>query len=121
MTKIWTLAIPALAIVAWAAGTQQDAKTVIGGATKALGADNLKTVEFSGSGFDYVIGQAANPNLPWPKFIDKTYTRVVDLDATSVTHAEGPSAGGESSARRRRAACHRRAKPDPGIGWGRRT
>ena len=81
MTKKWVIAIPVCAILAWAAGTQQDAKTVISSATKALGADNLKTVEFSGSGFDYVIGQAANPNLPWPKFIDKTYTRVVDLEA----------------------------------------
>lgn len=81
MTKKCTAALPLFAMLAWAAGTQQDAKTIIASATKALGADNLKTVEFSGSGFDYVLGQAANPNLPWPKFIDKTYTRVVDLDA----------------------------------------
>ena len=100
MTKKWMLAIPAFAILAWAAGTQQDAKTVISGATKALGADNLKTVEFSGSGFDYVIGQAANPSLPWPKFIDKTYTRAVDLDAQLRacrrirTQGENPPRGG---------------------------
>jgi len=100
MTKNWVIAIPVFAILAWAAGTQQDAKTVISAATKALGADNLKTVEFSGSGFDYVIGQAANPNLPWPKFIDKTYTRVVDLDAPASrmqrirTQGENPPRGG---------------------------
>jgi glyoxylase-like metal-dependent hydrolase (beta-lactamase superfamily II) len=94
------IATPVFAILAWAAGTQQDAKTVISAATKALGADNLKTVEFSGSGFDYVLGQAANPNLPWPKFIDKTYTRVVDLDAPSSrlqrirTQGENPPRGG---------------------------
>jgi glyoxylase-like metal-dependent hydrolase (beta-lactamase superfamily II) len=77
----WMVAVPLFAILAWAAATQQDAKTVIGSAITALGADNLKTVEYSGAGFDYAIGQAPNPNSPWPKFIDKTYTRVVDLDA----------------------------------------
>src|SRR5690349_1090966 len=81
MTKRWIAAVPLFALVSWGAGSGQDAKTVISSATKALGADNLKTVEFSGSGFDFVVGQAASPTSPWPKFIDKTYTRVVDLEA----------------------------------------
>jgi glyoxylase-like metal-dependent hydrolase (beta-lactamase superfamily II) len=94
------VAIPLFAILAWAAGTPQDAKTVISSATKALGAENLKTIEFSGSGFDYAIGQAPNPSLPWPKFNDKTYTRVVDLDAPASrmhrirTQFENPPHGG---------------------------
>src|SRR5882724_8484769 len=100
MNRKWMVAIPLFAILAWAAGTEQDAKTVIGSATKALGADNLKTVEFSGSGFDYAIGQAPNPSLPWPKFNDKTYNRVVDLDAPASrmsrirTQFENPPHGG---------------------------
>jgi glyoxylase-like metal-dependent hydrolase (beta-lactamase superfamily II) len=100
MTTKWMAAVPLCAILAWAAGTPQDAKTVIGSATTALGASNLKTVEFSGSGFDYVIGQAPNPTSPWPKFNDKTYTRVVDLDAPASrmqrirTQAENPPHGG---------------------------
>src|SRR5882757_3756005 len=96
----WIAVVPFFAILVWAAGTQQDAKTVINSATKALGADNLKTVEFSGSGFDYAIGQAPNPSLPWPKFNDKTYNRVVDLDAPASrmqrirTQFENPPHGG---------------------------
>jgi glyoxylase-like metal-dependent hydrolase (beta-lactamase superfamily II) len=57
----------------------QDAKTVLGDASKALGADTLNTVEFSATGFDYVLGQAYNPSSPWPKFINKTYTRAIDF------------------------------------------
>ena len=100
MNRKWIVAVPLFAVLAWAAGTQQDAKTVISTATKALGAENLKTVEFSGSGFDYAIGQAPNPNLPWPKFNDKTYNRVVDLDAPASrmqrirTQFENPPHGG---------------------------
>jgi glyoxylase-like metal-dependent hydrolase (beta-lactamase superfamily II) len=94
------VAVPLFAILAGAAGTEQDAKTVISSATTALGADKLKTIEFSASGFDYVIGQAPNPTSPWPKFIDKTYTRVVDLDAPASrmqrirTQGENPPRGG---------------------------
>jgi len=94
------LFVPLFAILAWAAATQQDTKTVISNATTALGADSLKTLEFSGSGYDYVIGQAPNPTSPWPKFNDKTYTRVVDLDAPASrmqrirTQGENPPHGG---------------------------
>jgi len=100
MISKWMLSVLLFAILAWAAATQQDAKTVISSATTALGADNLKTVEYSGSGFDYVIGQAPNPTSPWPKFNDKTYTRVVDLDAPASrmqrirTQGENPPHGG---------------------------
>ena len=96
----WMAGVLLLALMAWAAGAQQDAKTVISIATTALGANNLKTIEFSGSGFDYAIGQAPNPNSPWPKFNDKTYTRVVDLEAPASrmqrirTQAENPPHGG---------------------------
>jgi glyoxylase-like metal-dependent hydrolase (beta-lactamase superfamily II) len=78
MLKIFVAAFAAAALSVPAAA--QDAKSVIAGASKAMGADNLKTVEYSGSGFDFAIGQAPNPNLPWPKFIDKTYTRQINFD-----------------------------------------
>jgi hypothetical protein len=61
----------------------QDAKTVIASASKAMGADTLNTIEFSGSGADFAIGQAYNGNSPWPKFIDKTYTRQIDFRVPS--------------------------------------
>ncbi len=100
MLRKWMVSVPLLAILAWAAGTQQDAKTVISNATTALGAGNLKTVEYSGSGFDYTLGQAPNPTSPWPKFIEKSYTRVVDLDAPASRlqririQGENPPRGG---------------------------
>lgn len=91
------LAVAALgAGLAWAA----DAKATVAAASKALGAEGLKTLEFTGSGFDYVLGQSANPSLPWPKFTDKSYTRVVNFDNWSTRmqrirlQAENPPRGG---------------------------
>ena len=89
-----------LAVLGWAAGAPQDAKTVISNALKALGADNLKTIEYSGAGYDYAIGQNANPSMPWPRFNDKTYTRAVSFDPLASrmqrvrTQVENPPRGG---------------------------
>jgi glyoxylase-like metal-dependent hydrolase (beta-lactamase superfamily II) len=69
-----------LLVLSLTSGAAQDAKSVIGAATKAMGATDLKTVQYSGSGYDFAIGQAYNPSSPWPKFIDKSYTRVIDFN-----------------------------------------
>ena len=66
-------------VLAAAAPSAQDAAAVIGGASKALGVDTLKTVQYSATGFDFALGQAPNPSSPWPKFINKTYTRAIDF------------------------------------------
>jgi len=68
-----------LTLLSWTVFAQ-DANTIIANASKAMGADNLKTIQYSGSGFDFAIGQNVNPNSPWPKFIDKTYTRSINFE-----------------------------------------
>ena len=78
----------------------QDAKTVISNASRTMGADNLKSIEYSGSGMDFAIGQAPNPSSPWPKFIDKTYTRVINFETPASRmdrirmQGENPPRGG---------------------------
>jgi hypothetical protein len=37
-------------------------------ATEALKAKDLKSIEYSGTGKWFQIGQAPNPTLPWPPF-----------------------------------------------------
>ena len=104
MAKKWMVALSLLTLLAcaalsWADGAQ-DPKAVVSNASQALGADNLKTIEYSGSGYDFAIGQAPNPSSPWPKFNDKTYTRVINFDAPASrmqrvrTQAENPPHGG---------------------------
>ncbi len=66
-------------LLSWPA-LAQDAKTVISNASRAMGANNLKTIEYSAIGADFAIGQAMNPSAGWPKFIDKTYTRAINFE-----------------------------------------
>jgi glyoxylase-like metal-dependent hydrolase (beta-lactamase superfamily II) len=78
----------------------QDGRAVIDAASKAMGADILKTVEFSATGFDFVLGQAYRPDAPWPRFINKSYTRAVDFQVPASrvervrTQGENPPRGG---------------------------
>src|SRR5580765_3903091 len=88
--------------LATAAPSAQDAAAVIVGASKALGVDTLKTVQYSATGFDFALGQAPNPSSPWPKFINRSYTRAVDfekgmskVDRVRVQGENPPHGGGQ--------------------------
>jgi len=62
--------------------TGQDAKTVLMNTAKAMGAENLRTIQVSGTGSHSVdIGQNKNPDVPWPIGRVRTYTQQMDLDA----------------------------------------
>ena len=98
---MFRILVAAFAVAALSApAAAQDAKSVIAGASKAMGVETLKSVEYSGSGFDFAIGQAPNPNLPWPKFIDKTYTRQINFETPASKmdrirmQGENPAHGG---------------------------
>jgi glyoxylase-like metal-dependent hydrolase (beta-lactamase superfamily II) len=105
MFKKWMIAGAAAAVLlagvlAWAKGTTTDVKAAVSNSLKALGADNLKTIEYSGSGADFSVGQAQNPKSQWPRFNDKTYTRQIDFNAPASrmqrvrTQGENPPRGG---------------------------
>src|SRR5438552_9989800 len=89
-----------LASLALWTASAQDAKTVIAAASKAMGVDTLKRVEYSATGMDFALGQAPNPSSPWPKFINKRYTRAIDFEmpASRVervrVQGENPPRGG---------------------------
>jgi glyoxylase-like metal-dependent hydrolase (beta-lactamase superfamily II) len=89
-------------LLAWLASpaAAQDARTVISTASKAIGADTLKTIEYSATGFDFVLGQAYSPSSPWPRFINKSYTRAIDFQVPASRvervrlQGENPPRGG---------------------------
>ncbi len=99
MSKRLTVAI-GLALFVGKGLVAQDARTVIAAASKAMGADGLRTLEYSGSGSDFAFGQSYTPGAPWPKFTVKSYTRAIDFErpaslASRVrTQFENPPRGG---------------------------
>ncbi len=104
---IWKKAFVALAAAAVFAGAAipkdaaKDAKSsdVVGNVAKNIGANDLKTIQYSGSGFAYAFGQSYLPGGPYPKFYAK-YSREIDFDKrlssedTTRTQFENPPRGG---------------------------
>lgn len=58
MLKLCATAISFVSFVILA-GCSKSPQDVVSDATKALGAENLKSVEYSATGFSYSLGQAA--------------------------------------------------------------
>lgn len=94
--KLLLLALPIIALIGCSASPQ----SVVSDASKAMGGDNLKSIEYSATGFAYVVGQAASPTLPWPKFNAKSYTRAINYETPALrqtlvrTQFENPPHGG---------------------------
>src|SRR5438132_13519360 len=78
----------------------QNARAALDAAAQALGANNLKTIEFSGRGFDFMFGQAYDPNSPWPRFAVPRYTVSINYDTPAIrddrtrTQIQNPPLGG---------------------------
>jgi glyoxylase-like metal-dependent hydrolase (beta-lactamase superfamily II) len=82
LSLIWVAAFAA-ALLTVGRASAQDAQAVIASASKAMGVDALKTLTYSATGFDYALGQSPEPGSPWPRFIEKSYTRSIDYGANA--------------------------------------
>src|SRR5262245_43157742 len=78
----------------------QDARGVLQAAAKAMGAANVKTIQYSGTGWNAAVGQSFSPEEDWPRFEVTRYSRTIDYDAKSsreeLTRRQGnnPPRGG---------------------------
>ena len=74
--------------------------TGVAAAAEAMGAVNLNTIEYSGSGSQFAFGQAASPGGRWPRFEAKTYAVAVDYQTPAMrvemlrAQGEHPPQGG---------------------------
>jgi glyoxylase-like metal-dependent hydrolase (beta-lactamase superfamily II) len=68
------------AMVAGCGGATQDAPTVIAAAAEAMGTEGLQSIQYSGSGEVFMMGQNFRPDAPWPRFTVPKYTASVRYD-----------------------------------------
>lgn len=86
-------------LLPWSA-VAQDARTVIANASKAMGADDLRSIQYSGTGWTAGVGQSFSPADDWPRFDVTAYTRTIDYTARTsyedLTRRQGdnPPRGG---------------------------
>src|ERR1700693_5344532 len=82
MPRKSTVLLASLALMAGIASAQ-DARSVLENAARNMGATNLKSIEYSGAGWDSAVGQSYNLTADWPRVEVSSYTRVLDYDAKS--------------------------------------
>jgi hypothetical protein len=63
-------------------GHGQEAKAVLDGVAKAMG--DVKSLQYTGSGSTFAVGQNPAPGAPWPRFNAKSYTRMINYDTASM-------------------------------------
>jgi glyoxylase-like metal-dependent hydrolase (beta-lactamase superfamily II) len=82
MSRKIVLAFGLAAVVA-AAACSKPAGT-LDAAADALKANDVKAIEYSGTGKWFQFGQAPNPTLPWPQFDVSAYTAAINYEAPAA-------------------------------------
>jgi glyoxylase-like metal-dependent hydrolase (beta-lactamase superfamily II) len=101
MPVAWRIASAVVAMVAFVGNTAatQDAGKVLTEVARTLGAADLTSIQYSGTGFTFSFAQNARPDLPYPKF-HATYSRAIDYERGLAreeivrTQFENPPRGG---------------------------
>jgi hypothetical protein len=83
MVRRLSVLVAFLALIVGTASAQ-DARSVLQSASKAMGAANLKTIQYSGAGWDASVGQSYNLTGDWPRFEVSSFARTIDYDAKSL-------------------------------------
>jgi len=107
MKKVLSMVLLGAMVSAVETGAQ-DAAAVIEAAAKAMGTTSLQSVQYSGTGSVFMMGQNVRPEAPWPQFTVTKYNAGVRYDAPAFREelvridtakpARGGGAGGYSAA-----------------------
>ena len=93
------LAVLALSCVVNAQGRKR-AEDLLKKAEQTIGSGSLNSIQYSGSGYHFALGQSINPRAPWPTFNLKSYSRIINFETASSreelvrTQFENPPRGG---------------------------
>ena len=82
MRKVTILATIGILALACVLAAQQ--RNAVQTAADALGVAKIKTLQFTGSGANFSVGQNYAPNEPWPRVTVKNYTALINYDTGSM-------------------------------------
>jgi glyoxylase-like metal-dependent hydrolase (beta-lactamase superfamily II) len=101
MRRLTTVTLMAALLLASPLGASaQDNRAALAPIEKAMGAGSVKSIQYSGSGANFFVGQNFTPDLPWPRFVVKSYTRTASYETAAIrdeivrTYGEDPQRGG---------------------------
>ena len=62
----------------------QETRITLDDVARAMGGASLKSIEYTGAGASFAIGQSTAPGQPWPRFDVKSYVRSVNYETASL-------------------------------------
>ncbi|MBI2188492.1 MAG: MBL fold metallo-hydrolase [Acidobacteria bacterium] len=80
-TRLW-LSLSLAALTA-ASAPAQDARSALQAAAKAMGVENMRSIQYTGTGWQGMVGQNVAPDQDWPRVDLTSYTRTIDFDTMS--------------------------------------
>jgi glyoxylase-like metal-dependent hydrolase (beta-lactamase superfamily II) len=89
------LLFAAAALIAGSAAAQNTGNAIQAAAAK-MGVTNMKSIQYSGTGWQGMVGQNFNPGIDWPRVDLKDYTRTIDFETMSSKEEYTRSQGNNS-------------------------
>src|SRR5882724_1414889 len=82
MRKQFWMSLSLVALMAGSAAAQ-DVTSVLRTAATAMGMNDMKSIQYTGTGWQGMVGQNYAPDQDWPRTGLKSYTRTIDFDTLS--------------------------------------
>jgi len=83
MAKRFWLSLSLATLMMAGSPVAQDAHSVLQTAATAMGVSNMKSITYSGTGWQGMVGQNVAPDQDWPRVDLTSYTRTIDFDTMS--------------------------------------
>ncbi|HSF07033.1 MAG TPA: MBL fold metallo-hydrolase [Methylomirabilota bacterium] len=76
--------IAAILVFSPVASAAQDARATLADVAKAMGATTMNSIQYTGSGVSFSVGQSATAGMAWPRFNVKSYARSINYETGSL-------------------------------------
>ena len=93
--RLWLL-FAAAALIGGSAAAQNTGAAALQAAVAKMGVGNMKSIQYSGAGWQGMVGQNFNPTMDWPRVDLKDYTRTIDFETMSSKEEYTRSQGSNS-------------------------
>jgi len=80
-TRLW-LSLSLAALMA-ASVPAQDARSILQATAVAMGVENMRSIQYTGTGWQGMVGQNVAPDQDWPRVDLTSYTRTIDFETMS--------------------------------------
>jgi glyoxylase-like metal-dependent hydrolase (beta-lactamase superfamily II) len=80
--RLWLL-LAVGALIGGSASAQNTGMAALQAAAQKMGVANMKSIQYSGAGWQGMVGQNFSPDRDWPRVDLKDYTRTIDFDTMS--------------------------------------